>query len=244
MRHFLRHHRPDARPICETCSTAPRRHEGRIAAGTSGRCAGKLIGLVFEKPSLRTRVSFEAAIAQLGGSSLFLPGNEVGLGLRETVADFARVISQYVDSGRCESSSTRRSTALADYAGIPIINGLSDAAHPCQALADLLTIREAFGDVRGRHDRLRRRRQQRRPVARHGCGDARREFRPGLPGRLRLRRRLLEDVAAALETASRDRRTIPVAAVRQADVIYTDVWTSMGQENERDHGSRSSRRSR
>src|SRR5438105_4073769 len=111
---------------------------------------GRVVGLVFEKPSLRTRVSFEAAVAQLGGTSLFLPGNEVGLGWRETVADFGRVIGQYVDAlvARVFKHDTVR--GLAELGVCPVINGLSDQAHPCQVLADLLTVKEAFGDVRGR----------------------------------------------------------------------------------------------
>src|SRR5262249_14012784 len=121
---------------------AARRHEQPLR--------GKLVGLVFEKPSLRTRVSFEAAAAQLGGASLFLPGNEVGLGWRETVEDFGRVIGQYVDALVLRVFQHETVTGLAACAGVPVVNGLSDAAHPCQALADLLTVREAFGAVEGR----------------------------------------------------------------------------------------------
>src|SRR5205085_10723353 len=97
---------------------------------------GRVVGLVFEKPSLRTRVSFESAVAQIGGISLFLPGNEVGLGWRESVEDFSRVIGQYVDAlvARVFKHDTVR--GLAELAGCSVVNGLSDQAHPCQALAD------------------------------------------------------------------------------------------------------------
>ena len=104
------------------------------------------MGLVFDKPSLRTRVSFEAAITQLGGNALFLNGKDVGLGVRESVADFARVISQYVDALAVRTFSQTTIEELARHATIPIINALSDWSHPCQALADLLTIREALGE--------------------------------------------------------------------------------------------------
>jgi len=112
--------------------------------------AGRVLGMAFEKPSLRTRVSFQAAAAQLGGSSIFLPGTEVGLGWRESDADFARVIGQYVDALVLRVKQHATVAGVAAYAGCPVINGLSDAAHPCQALADLLTIKEEFGDVKGR----------------------------------------------------------------------------------------------
>src|SRR5947209_12158204 len=100
---------------------------------------GRVVGLVFEKPSLRTRVSFEAAVAQLGGVSLFLPGSEVGLGWRESPEDFARTIGQYVDALVLRVFKHDTLRALADLSGCPVVNGLSDQAHPCQALADLLT---------------------------------------------------------------------------------------------------------
>src|SRR3954463_7784723 len=101
---------------------------------------GKVVALVFEKPSLRTRVSFEAGIAQLGGTSLFLPGNEVGLGWRESVEDFARTIGQYVDALVLRVFKHETVSRLAALSGCPVVNGLSDMAHPCQALADLLTV--------------------------------------------------------------------------------------------------------
>src|SRR4051794_39470173 len=112
--------------------------------------AGKVVGLVFEKPSLRTRVSFESGIAHLGGTALYLPGNEIGLGWRETLADFARTVSQYVDALVLRVYKHETLDGLAKWATIPIINALSDWSHPCQALADMLTIRELFGTEGGR----------------------------------------------------------------------------------------------
>src|SRR5213592_4514004 len=106
--------------------------------------ARRQVALVFEKPSLRTRVSFEAAVTQLGGASVFLPAQEVGLGWRETLDDFARTMSQYVDAMVLRVFKHCTVTGLARAATVPIINGLSDTAHPCQAVADLQTVQEAF----------------------------------------------------------------------------------------------------
>src|SRR5262245_47525571 len=122
-------------------------HARRIPAHS---LAGRVVGLVFEKPSLRTRVSFESGIAQLGGTSLYLPGNEVGLGWRETLADFARTVSHYVDALVLRVYRHETLDGLAAHASIPIINALSDWSHPCQGLADLLTVRELFGSETGR----------------------------------------------------------------------------------------------
>ena len=106
---------------------------------------GKVVGLVFEKPSLRTRVSFESGVAQLGGTALYLPGNEVGLGWRESHADFARTIGQYIDALVLRVFRHDTLEGVAKASSIPIINGLSDWSHPCQGLADLLTIQDLFG---------------------------------------------------------------------------------------------------
>src|ERR1700722_17007933 len=112
--------------------------------------AGRVLGMVFEKPSLRTRVSFEAGMAQLGGRSIFLGSDDGLIGQRESVPDFARTLSQYVDAVVLRVFRHRTVEEFAAHATVPVINGLSDFSHPCQALGDLLTIREAFGSVRGR----------------------------------------------------------------------------------------------
>src|SRR6059058_4080033 len=121
---------------------ATRLKEGHARGIPTRSLSGKVLGLVFEKPSLRTRVSFESGIAQLGGTSLYLPGNEVGLGWRESHADFARTIGQYVDALVLRVFRHETLDGLAKVSTIPIINGLSDRSHPCQGLADLLTIQE------------------------------------------------------------------------------------------------------
>src|SRR5690606_23731206 len=110
---------------------------------------GRVMALLFEKPSLRTRVSFEACMMHLGGGTQFL-GADVGWGKRESIADFAGVLGQYVDVIVCRANQHQRVEDLAKYAGCSVINGLTDLAHPCQALADLFTLREIFGSLAGR----------------------------------------------------------------------------------------------
>jgi ornithine carbamoyltransferase len=194
--------------------------------------SGRTLGLLFEKPSLRTRVSFEAAIAQLGGTAIFLSGQDVGLGARESIADFARVISQYVDALAVRTYSHATVVELAHHASVPVINALCDTAHPCQAMADMLTIREELGQVEG--------------VKIVFVGDGNNVARS-----LAIASALLgaEFVLACPEGYSfpaefRDRFAAtfpgvrlmvehdPETAVAGADVIYTDVWASMGQESE------------
>src|SRR4051812_34157695 len=109
---------------------------------------GRVMALLFEKPSLRTRVSFEAGMSHLGGSSLFL-GDDVGFGARESIADFARVLSQYVDVVVVRAFAHQTAVDLARHSQCPVINGLTDFSHPCQALADLYTLKELFGRLKG-----------------------------------------------------------------------------------------------
>ncbi len=206
-------------------------HARRIPAHS---LSGRVIGLVFEKPSLRTRVSFESGIAQLGGTCLYLPGNEVGLGWRETLPDFARTICHYVDALVLRVYRHETLDGLAAASSIPIINALSDWSHPCQALADLLTVRELFGSETGR------------TVAFVGDGNnVARSLAVGC-GKLGVRFVLACPIGYGFEDKFRANYTAhispdfpkevndPIAAVRDADVIYTDVWTSMGQEAERE----------
>jgi ornithine carbamoyltransferase len=195
---------------------------------------GRVLGLVFDKPSLRTRVSFQAAIAQLGGTSIFLGGKEVGLGSRESVPDFARTISQYVDAVVLRTFSHETVEAFAQHATCPVINGLSDYYHPCQALADLYTMREVFGDVKGRTlvfvgDG--------NNVARSValcCGKLGVRFVLAAPPGYGFDEPFLQAYRRTVPRGELLQNGEPHHAVGQADVIYTDVWTSMGQEAERE----------
>ncbi len=194
--------------------------------------AGRTLGLVFDKPSLRTRVSFEAAITQLGGNALFLNGKDVGLGVRESVADFARVISQYVDALAVRTFSQTTIEELARHATIPIINALSDWSHPCQALADLLTVREALGDLSGLKfafvgDGNNVARSLAQASALFGV-----DFVLSCPVGYEYPDAFAARFAVAYPGVPLAIEHDPRLAVKGADVVYTDVWASMGQEAE------------
>lgn len=203
--------------------------------GAKGRQApfvGRVLGLVFEKPSLRTRVSFQTAIAQLGGSSVFMSGSEVGLGSRETVPDFARVTSQYLDAVVLRTFHHRTVEEYAKYSSCPVINGLSDYYHPCQALADLFTVQELFDEVAGKTlvfigDG--------NNVARSlaiACGRLGVRMVLSSPPKHGFDETFLATMAEHLPRAQVEQIQDPKVAIRDADVVYTDVWTSMGQEAE------------
>jgi ornithine carbamoyltransferase len=190
---------------------------------------GRVLALLFEKPSLRTRVSFEAAMAHLGGTTLFL-GQDVGWGKREAASDFGQVLGQYADGIVCRATSHAQVEELARYAGCPVINGLTDLAHPCQALADLYTLDEIHGPLAGKRLAYV---GDANNVARSlavACGKLGVEFAIASPAKYQFDRSFLEQ----LTTAAPDVRVLqtadPEEAVRGAMAVYTDVWVSMGQE--------------
>jgi len=202
--------------------------------GNKPRLAGKALGMIFQKPSLRTRVSFEMAMLHLGGYALYLSPDEIQLGKRESVADVARVLSRYVQGIMARVFAHRDIEQLAVYSRVPVINGLSDYSHPCQALSDVFTIWEHWGELRGKR------------LAFIGDGnnvansllfagakvgmDVVVASPPGYephPAVVKLARDAAACFGSQIEILND-----PVAAVRDADVIYTDVWTSMGQEAE------------
>lgn len=204
--------------------------------GEAGRRAdylrGRILGMIFEKPSLRTRVSFEAAITQLGGNALFLRSEDVGIGVRESVSDFARVISQYVDALAIRTYKQSTIDELAVHATIPIINALSDSAHPCQAMADYLTLRESLGTTEGLKlvfvgDGNNVARSL--AVASALLGS---DFILACPRGYDFPSSFRERFAAAFPGYPLRVEHDPRAAVRNADAVYTDVWASMGQEKE------------
>ena len=196
--------------------------------------AGRVLGMIFEKPSLRTRASFEAAMAQLGGSTIFFSPTDGKLGQREPVPDFARTLSQYVDIMVLRTFRHATIEEFAAYSAIPVINGLSDLDHPCQALGDLLTLREQFGGVQGRTlvfvgDG--------NNVARSvavGCGKLGGRFILAAPEGYGFDDAFLGTFARACPHGELLQNGTPAHVVGAADVIYTDVWTSMGQEDERE----------
>jgi ornithine carbamoyltransferase len=194
--------------------------------------AGRCLGLVFEKPSLRTRVSFQAAMGQLGGSSIFLSGIDAGLGTREAISDYARVMTSYVDALVVRTFQHATVEAFARYAACPVINGLSDVYHPCQTLADLFTIREHFGSLPGRTLAFV---GDGNNVARSlaiCCAYTSVRFRLVCPPQYPFDSAFIERYAAKFPGIDYDVIHDPAAGVQGADVLYTDVWTSMGQEGE------------
>jgi ornithine carbamoyltransferase len=209
--------------------------------GNSPLLKGKTLGLVFQKPSLRTRVSFEMAMIHLGGQALYLSPFEIRLGERESVPDVARVLSRYVDGIMARVFGHADILALAEYSRVPVINGLSDYNHPCQGLADLLTIIENQGwDLKGRKLAFVGDGNNVATSLLFGAtllgmdfaiaGPQGYELPPGVWA-------LGRQFAAA--SGSRLLATYdPHEAVAEADVIYTDVWASMGQEAEAEERAR------
>ncbi len=194
--------------------------------------AGRVLGMVFEKPSLRTRVSFEAAMAHLGGRSIFMGASDGLIGQRESVEDFARTLSQYVDAVVLRVFRHRTVEDFAGHATVPVINGLSDFSHPCQALGDLLTVREAFGGVRGRTVAFV---GDGNNVARSvaaSCGLLGAKFVLASPPGYGFDDAFVAEFRRRVPGGQLTQTDDPAAAVSSADVIYTDVWTSMGQEAE------------
>ncbi len=195
---------------------------------------GVKFALLFEKPSLRTKVSFQVGIEELGGYSTYLGPDEVGLGTREPVSDVARVLSGYVDGIIARVFSHEQLQELARYASVPVINALSDWEHPCQTLADLLTIREHKGPLSGLKLAFI---GDGNNVARSLClglpplGVS---FAIASPAGYQLDAATLQTARAAAGEGAQQVSavTAPADAVRDADVVYTDVWTSMGDEAE------------
>lgn len=193
--------------------------------------ADRTLAMLFEKPSTRTRVSFETGMTRLGGHAIFLGKDDIQLGRGEPIADTARALSGYVDGIMARVFDHGDLEELAAYATVPVINGLSNSAHPCQTLADLLTIRETFGgfDVSAAWV------GDANNVARSfvlGCAMAGIDLTVATPEEYALPSGVI-DRAARLGKAPVT-TTDPNAAVAGADVVYTDVWVSMGDEDERE----------
>lgn len=196
----------------------------------------KILALIFEKPSLRTRASFEVAIRELGGQCFYLSPEEVGLGKREPVSDVARVLSRYVHGIIARTFSHQTLKVLAEYASVPVVNALSDHEHPCQALGDLLTIREKKGRLGGltlafigdgnnvAHSLM------------LACAMTGVNFRIASPAGYEVREEVLNKARELAAASGAEVLCVrePREAAKEVDVVYTDVWTSMGQEAETD----------
>jgi ornithine carbamoyltransferase len=219
-RHFLTGAELSADELSALLDRALELKQGRPGVGATA-LAGKSVALVFEKPSTRTRVSFEVGVAELGGTPLVLRGDELQLARGESIGDTARVLSRYVHGVAIRSGSDDNVVELAAGASVPVINGLTPEHHPCQALADLLTLRERFGELEGLH------------VAYVGDGN-------NVARSLAILGRTAGvDVAVASPDGYRLEPGVaahdagdPREAVGGADAIYTDVWVSIGDEEE------------
>jgi len=197
---------------------------------------GKTMGMIFTKSSTRTRVSFEVGMYQLGGYPLFLSSNDIQLGRGETIFDTARVLSRYIDGIMIRTYDHRDVLDLAKYGSIPVINGLTDLMHPCQVLADLFTVYEKRGCLKGlklayigdgnnmAHSLL------------HGCSKVGMDIAVATPKEFECNDSIINE---ALEDAKVSEADIlisndPAEAINDADVVYTDTWVSMGQEAEKE----------
>ena len=192
---------------------------------------GKTLGMIFEKSSTRTRVSFEVGMTQLGGYPLFLSSNDLQIGRGEPVEDTARVLSRFIDAIMIRTFKQEEVEALAEYGSIPIINGLTDYCHPCQVLADLMTIREFKGKLEG--------------LKMCFIGDGNNMMNSLIVGALRTGMSISVACPEGYEPPKNiiefgesfgDRFELcrkPIDAAKNADVVYTDVWASMGQEDEK-----------
>ena len=202
------------------------------SAGTAHEyLRGKSLGMIFEKASTRTRVSFEVGMSDLGGHALFLNPQDMQLGRGEEVRDTARVLARYVDAVMIRAYSHAAIEEFARYANVPVVNGLSDRLHPCQVLADIMTLSERFGDLHGLK------------LAWVGDGNnvcsswllstalTGMEVAVASPSRYRPKDEIVDQARAmgGKVTVVKD----PYEAVRDADVLYTDIWVSMGDEQER-----------
>jgi ornithine carbamoyltransferase len=197
---------------------------------------GKVLGMIFQKPSLRTRVSFEAGMIQLGGAAIYLGPEDIKLGQREATKDIAQVLSRYVDGIMARTFSHEIILELANYSSVPVINGLSDLLHPCQILGDLLTIKEKKGRLSN--------------LKLAYLGDGNNVAHSLLFGAVKVGMDIVlatpsnyEPKLEIVEQAKKDAKKMgsrveiihnPLKAADEADIIYTDVWTSMGFEKERE----------
>jgi ornithine carbamoyltransferase len=205
-----------------------------FAGGNRPLFKGKVLGMIFQKPSLRTRVSFDMAMRHMGGDALYLSPNEIGLGKRESIADVARVLSGYVHAMMARVFEHGHVLELAKWSSVPVVNGLSDYNHPCQGMADALTIQEKFGTTKGLNVTFVGDGNNVAVSLMHVCAKLGWHFTLASPEGYDLNP---EAVRIAKETARETGSQFrflrdPHEAVSGVQVIYTDTWTSMGQEEE------------
>jgi ornithine carbamoyltransferase len=235
-RHFVTLNDYTSEEIHTLLRLAARLKDERVAGIPHRLLPGKTLAMIFEKPSTRTRVAFEVGMLQLGGHVLFLWPAEIQLKTGETIADTARVLGRYVDAIAARTYTHADIEALATSAGVPVINALSDLLHPCQALADLLTIQEKKGRLAGITAAFVGDSNNVAHALVEGAAKVGMHVRVGSPAGYQPSP-LIWERALAVARRSGARLEVtedPVEAVRGADIVYTDTWTSMGHEAERD----------
>ncbi|MFP3853847.1 MAG: ornithine carbamoyltransferase [Anaerolineales bacterium] len=234
MRHFLSLADYSSAELTSILNLAIRLKDEWRHGGNPPILKNKVLAMIFQKPSLRTRVSFDMAMRHLGGDALYLSPDEIGLGKRESIADVSRVASRYVDVIMARVFAHDHILELARYASVPVINGLSDFNHPCQAMADVLTIMERFGQLKGLNVSFIGDGNNVAVSLLFACSRLGMDFSIATPEGYELPAKA---VAVAEEMAQDSGSTInqshkPRSAVEGAQVIYTDTWVSMGQEGE------------
>jgi ornithine carbamoyltransferase len=234
MHHFLSLDDFTREELQEILDLAIRLKKERQEGGNRPLFEGKVLAMVFQKPSLRTRVSFDMAMRHLGGDALYLSPNEIGLGKRESIADVSRVLSGYVDAIMARVFEHEHVLELARHASVPVINGLSDYNHPCQAMADTLTILEYFGRLADLNVTYIGDGNNVAVSLLYACARLGMNYTIAAPEGYDLPADTLAIAKDMAKESGSDIRSIrdPHAAVRDAQVIYTDTWVSMGQEEE------------
>ncbi|UCF44037.1 MAG: ornithine carbamoyltransferase [Planctomycetota bacterium] len=202
--------------------------------GNQDTClSGKVLAMLFEKPSLRTRISFQVAMADLAGTAIYVKPEDIGgIGKREPVKDIARVLSRYVDGIMARTFEHKTITELAEFATVPVINALTDRSHPCQAMADVLTIQEHLGKLEGvKIAFIGDGNNVARSLA-FACAKLEMKMVIATPACYELDAETTEE-ANKISAGSVSQTSEPAQAVAGADIIYTDTWVSMGQEQEK-----------
>lgn len=223
-----------AAEIQDLLDLAVRLKKEHYAGGNPPLLKGKVLAMIFQKPSLRTRVSFDMAMRHMGGDALYLSPAEIGLGKRESIADVARVMSGYVEAVMARVFEHEHVVELAKWCSVPVINGLSDFNHPCQGMADALTIQEKFGALKGLNVTFIGDGNNVAVSLLHVCALLGANFTLASPAGYDLKPKALEIGIRLADQSHSQIRLMhdPHEAVKDAQVIYTDTWTSMGQEEE------------
>jgi len=234
MKHFLAVSDLSSGEVQDLLDLAIKLKEEYFKKGNPPYFKGKVLGMIFQKPSLRTRVSFDMAMRHMGGDALYLSPNEIGLGQRESIADIARVLSGYVQALMARTFDHAHVLELARWSDVPVINGLSDYNHPCQGIGDALTIQEKFGKAKGLNVAYVGDGNNVAVSLMHVCAKlgwnftiANPENYDISPKAVEIAKEIIKETGSVI-TFVRD----PHEAVKGAHVIYTDTWTSMGQEEE------------